>query len=74
MRSSQSRPLLDGEQGQRIETRLDVEVLLDESRGNGRVDVLDSLGDTLATPLGLVAVPVILLLLLFPRHALSRVW
>lgn len=35
---------------------LDVELLLDEGRGNGVVDVADSLGDTLATPLGLVAI------------------
>jgi hypothetical protein len=35
---------------------LDVEVLLDQSGGNDGVDVLDSLGDALATPLGLVAI------------------
>ena len=35
---------------------LDVELLLDERGGNGVVDVGNSLGDTLATPLGLVAI------------------
>jgi hypothetical protein len=35
---------------------LDVELLLDEGRGNGVVDVADSLGDTLTTPLGLVSI------------------
>jgi hypothetical protein len=35
---------------------LDVESLLDQSRGNLLVDVGDSLGDTLASPLGLVAI------------------
>ena len=35
---------------------LDIELLLDESRGDDVVDVGDSLGDTLATPLGLVTI------------------
>lgn len=35
---------------------LDIKALLDQSRGNDGVDVLDSLGDTLAVPLGLVAI------------------
>lgn len=35
---------------------LDVDALLDQGRGNDSVDILDGLGDTLATPLGLVAV------------------
>ena len=35
---------------------LDVDVLLDQSRGDGLVDVLDSLEDTLSKPLGLVTV------------------
>jgi hypothetical protein len=35
---------------------LDIDVLLDESRGDDLVDILDSLEDTLATPLGLVTV------------------
>ncbi|KAI6754374.1 hypothetical protein HG530_012888 [Fusarium avenaceum] len=35
---------------------LDIEVLLNQSRGNDGVDVLNSLGDTLATPLGLVTI------------------
>lgn len=40
---------------------LDVEVLLDQSRGNDGVDVVNSLGDTLSAPLGLVAISGILL-------------
>jgi hypothetical protein len=35
---------------------LDIEVLLDEGGTEGLVDVSDSLGDTLAAPLGLVAI------------------
>lgn len=35
---------------------LDIEVLLNQSGGNDGVDVLDSLGDTLAVPLRLVAI------------------
>lgn len=35
---------------------LDIEALLDQSGANDGVDVLDGLGDTLAEPLGLVAV------------------
>lgn len=35
---------------------LDVDLLLDQSWGNGVVDVGDSLGDTLTTPLGLVSI------------------
>ena len=35
---------------------LDIDGLLDEGRGNGVVDVGDSLGHTLTTPLGLVAI------------------
>lgn len=35
---------------------LDIKVLLDQSGANDGVDVLNSLGDTLATPLGLVAI------------------
>lgn len=35
---------------------LDIKVLLDQSRGNDGVDVLNSLGDTLASPLGLVTI------------------
>lgn len=35
---------------------LDIKVLLDQSRGNDSVDVLDGLGNALATPLGLVAI------------------
>jgi len=35
---------------------LDVDLLLDEGWGNGVVDVGDSLGDTLTTPLGLVSI------------------
>lgn len=35
---------------------LDVKVLLDQSRSNDIVDVVDGLGDTLAAPLGLVAI------------------
>lgn len=35
---------------------LDVKVLLDQSRANDGVDVGDGLGDTLASPLGLVAI------------------
>jgi hypothetical protein len=35
---------------------LDIEVLLNQSGSNDSVDVLDSLGDTLAIPLGLVAI------------------
>jgi hypothetical protein len=35
---------------------LDIDLLLDEGRGDGVVDVGDSLGDTLAAPLGLVAI------------------
>jgi hypothetical protein len=35
---------------------LDIDALLDERGGDDGVDVLDSLGDTLAEPLGLVAV------------------
>lgn len=35
---------------------LDIDVLLDQSRANDGVDVLDGLGDTLAGPLGLVAI------------------
>ena len=44
-------------------TCLDVEVLLDEGRSNDRVDVVNGLGDTLASPLGLVTISDILLLL-----------
>lgn len=46
-------------------TCLDVKVLLDEGRGNDGVDIVNSLGHTLTTPLGLVAISVILLLFLF---------
>lgn len=35
---------------------LDIKVLLNQSGSDDRVDVLDSLGDTLATPLGLVTI------------------
>jgi hypothetical protein len=35
---------------------LDIDVLLDYGGSNGRVDVLDGLGDTFASPLGLVSV------------------
>lgn len=35
---------------------LDIKLLLDESRRDGVVDVGDSFGDTLATPLGLVSI------------------
>lgn len=35
---------------------LDIDGLLDQSRGNDVVDVADSLGDTLAAPLGLVSI------------------
>ena len=35
---------------------LDINVLLDQSRSNDSVDVLNSLGNTLTTPLGLVAI------------------
>ena len=35
---------------------LDINFLLDQSRGNGVVDVGDSLGDALATPFGLVSI------------------
>jgi hypothetical protein len=35
---------------------LHIDVLLDESRANGLVDILDSLEDTLAAPVGLVTV------------------
>lgn len=35
---------------------LDIEVLLNQSRGNDGVDVLNSLSDTLATPLRLVTI------------------
>jgi hypothetical protein len=35
---------------------LDIEVLLDEGGTEGLIDISDSLGDTLATPLGLVAI------------------
>lgn len=35
---------------------LDVKGLLNQSRGNDGVDVLNGLGDTLASPLGLVAI------------------
>jgi hypothetical protein len=35
---------------------LDIEVLLDKSGSNDGVHVLDGLGDTLATPLGLVTI------------------
>lgn len=41
-------------------THLDIEVLLDEGRSNDRVDMVDSLGHTLATPLGLVSITVAL--------------
>lgn len=35
---------------------LHIDLLLDEGRGDGVVDVADRLGDTLATPLGLVSI------------------
>jgi len=35
---------------------LDIDALLDQSRADDGVDVLDGLGDTLAKPLGLVAI------------------
>jgi hypothetical protein len=35
---------------------LDIKVLLDQSRANDGVDVLNGLGDTLATPLSLVTI------------------
>lgn len=35
---------------------LDIDALLDQSGADDRVDVLNSLGDTLATPLALVAI------------------
>lgn len=35
---------------------LDVDVLLDQGRADNVVDVLNSLGDTLAAPLGLVTI------------------
>ena len=35
---------------------LDIDVLLDESGANDLIDVLDSLGDTLSSPLCLVAI------------------
>ena len=35
---------------------LHIDTLLDQSRADGVVDVVHSLGDTLATPLGLVAI------------------
>lgn len=52
---------------------LDVDVLLDDGRGNDRVDVVNGLGDTLTGPLGLVTVTELASLVLtfiFPRVSL----
>jgi hypothetical protein len=53
---------------------LDIDVLLDQGRADDRVDVLNGLGDTLATPLGRVAIAELAsLVLTCPTAFISKV-
>jgi hypothetical protein len=59
------------EEGVDLGLVLDIDVLLDKGRANDLVHVVDSLGDTLATPLGLVTITELASLVLAYRSRLA---